>query len=81
MVQTVLGALWVSFFLLAAGEWTGSAALHMAGGYAGLVTAIAALYLAAAEVLSESAGQDVLPIGRVQRAPVAHVGPGLASVR
>ncbi len=81
VVQTVFCALWITFFLLAAGEWTGSAALHMAGGYAGLLTAIAALYLAAAEVLSESAGQDVLPIGRVARAPVARVVPGLASVR
>lgn len=78
VVQTVFCLLWITFFLLAAGEWTGSALVHMAGGYTGLLTAIAALYLAAAEVLSESAGQDVLPIGRVERAPTVRVVPTVA---
>ncbi len=70
-VGTVFLLLWVTFFLLAAGEWTGSATIHMAGGYTGLLTAIAAIYLAAAEVLSETAGREVLPIGRLGPAPGA----------
>lgn len=73
-VGTVFCLLWVTFFLLAAGEFTGSAGVHVLGGYTGLLTAIAALYLAAAEVLSESFGHDVLPIGRLGPAPgAAHV--------
>ncbi len=70
-VGTVFCLLWVTFFLLAAGEWTGSATIHVLGGYAGLLTAIAALYLAAAEVLSETAGREILPIGRLGPAPGA----------
>ncbi len=70
-VGTVFLLLWITFFLLAAGEWTGSAMIHMAGGYTGLLTAIAAIYLAAAEVLSETAGREVLPIGRLGPAPGA----------
>ena len=64
-VGAVFLLLWITFFLLAAGEWTGSAAIHVLGGYTGLLTAIAALYLAAAEVLSETAGREILPIGRL----------------
>ena len=70
-VGTVFFLLWITFFLLAAGEWTGSALIHMAGGYTGLLTAVAAVYLAAAEVLSETAGREVLPIGRLGTAPGA----------
>ncbi len=70
-VGAVFLLLWVTFFLLAAGDWTGSAMIHMAGGYTGLLTAIAAIYLAAAEVLSETAGREVLPIGRLGPAPGA----------
>ena len=70
-VGAVFLLLWITFFLLAAGEWTGSAMIHIAGGYTGLLTAIAAIYLAAAEVLSETAGREVLPIGRLGPAPGA----------
>ena len=38
-------------------------ALHMAGGYGGLITAALAFYLAAAEVINETHGHVVLPIG------------------
>lgn len=63
-LQAIFLALWITFFLLAAGEWTGSAALHMAGGYMGLVTAALAFYLSAAEILIEAYGHAVLPIGQ-----------------
>ena len=69
VVGTVFFLLWITFFLLAAGEWLGSALIRATGGYTGLLTAIAALYLAAAEMLSETAGREVLPIGRLGSAP------------
>jgi uncharacterized protein len=66
-LQLVFLALWITFFLLAAGEWTGLAALHCAGGYAGLVTAVFAFYLSAAEVINEAHGRTVLPVGVVAK--------------
>ena len=71
VVGTVFFLLWITFFLLALGEWTGSALIRNVGGYTGLLTAVAALYLAAAEVLSETTGREILPIGRLGTAPGA----------
>jgi succinate-acetate transporter protein len=68
-LQGVFVALWATFFLLAAGEWLGSAALRHAGGYGGLLTALLAFYLSAAEIINESLGRTVLPIG-AKPAPV-----------
>lgn len=62
-LQLIFLALWITFFLLAAGEWTGSAALHKAGGYVGLVTALLAFYLSAAEIINDNQGRAVLPVG------------------
>jgi hypothetical protein len=62
-VQSVFLALWITFFLLGVGEWIGSALLHQAGGYVGLITAALAFYVAAAEVINETHGRVVLPIG------------------
>jgi uncharacterized protein len=62
-VQLVFLSLWITFFLLAAGDLAGMASLHVAGGYMGLVTAALAFYLAAAEVINETHGRAVLPIG------------------
>jgi uncharacterized protein len=62
-LQLIFLALWITFFLLAAGEWTGMSVLHVAGGYVGLITAILAFYLSAAEVINESHQRTVLPIG------------------
>ena len=70
-VQLVFLALWITFFLLAGAEWTGLAVLHQAGGYVGLLTAIFAFYLAAAEVINETHGRVVLPIGESAPRPVA----------
>ncbi len=63
VLQLVFLVLWITFFLLAAGEWTGLAWLHQAGGYGGLVTALLAFYLSAAEIINEAHGRTVLPIG------------------
>lgn len=62
-VSTVFLLLWITFFLLAVGEWTGIPVLHQLGGYTGLATAIAALYLAAADVINETHDRVILPIG------------------
>ena len=62
-VQLVFLALWITFFLLGASEFTGMATLHVAGGYMGLLTAALAFYLAAAEVINETHGHIVLPVG------------------
>ncbi len=62
-LQAVFLMLWITFVLLALGEWTAISAFHVAGGYAGLVTALCAIYLAAAEVINEAHGRTVLPVG------------------
>ncbi len=62
-LQLVFLALWITFVLLAAGEWSGYAALHVAGGYGGLITALLAFYLSAAEVINETHQRTVLPVG------------------
>ena len=65
-LQVIFLALWLTFFLLAAGDWTGSIALHTAGGYGGLVTAVLAFYLSAAQMLNETYGRVVLPTGEAR---------------
>jgi len=52
--------------LLAGGEWTGSTALRTAGGYGGLLTAVFAFYLSAADVINEVYDRIVLPIGEAK---------------
>jgi succinate-acetate transporter protein len=63
VLQLVFLALWITFFLLGAADWTGMGSLHRAGGYTGLITALLAFYLAAAELINETHGRIVLPIG------------------
>jgi len=60
-LMLVFLALWITFVLLALGEW-GIAGFHTLGGYFGLITAVLAFYLSAAEVINESFGRTVLPI-------------------
>jgi succinate-acetate transporter protein len=67
-VQLIFLSLWVTFLLLALGEWF-SPIFRTAGGYFGLLTAALAIYLAAAEVINETRGETVLPIGPYQ--PIA----------
>jgi len=62
-LQLVFLSLWITFFVLAASEWTGLVWLHHAGGYLGLVTALLAFYLSAAEIINETHGYTVLPVG------------------
>uniref|UniRef100_UPI0023F9DCEF acetate uptake transporter n=1 Tax=Caballeronia sp. BR00000012568055 TaxID=2918761 RepID=UPI0023F9DCEF len=70
-LQLIFLALWITFFLLAASDLTGMIWLHRAGGYAGLVTALLAFYLSAAEIINETHARAVLPVGLVNKgAPV-----------
>lgn len=60
-LQLVFLALWVTFVLLAIGDW-GMTSMTTVGGYVGLITAIFAFYLSAAEVINEGFGRTVLPV-------------------
>jgi succinate-acetate transporter protein len=63
VLQLVFLSLWITFFLLAASDLFGAAALHRIGGYVGLICAGLAGYLSAAEVINADYGRAVLPIG------------------
>ncbi len=62
-LQAIFLALWITFFLLGAADLFTVPVLHQAGGYTGLITAVLAFYLAAAEVINETHGRVVLPVG------------------
>ncbi len=62
-VMLIFLALWITFALLGCGDLFGIPQLDKLGGYGGLVTAVLAFYLAAAEVINETHGRSVLPIG------------------
>lgn len=66
-LQLVFLALWITFFVLALSDFTGIVWLHRAGGYAGMVTALLAFYLSAAEIINEMHGRTVLPVGIVPK--------------
>lgn len=66
-LQLVFLALWVTFVLLAIGDWSGSSGWTVAGGWAGLVTAVFAFYLSWAEVMNETYGRTILPVGPFNR--------------
>jgi len=55
--------LWITFFLLGVGAITGNVGLSHAGGYVGILTAIAAWYTGLAIVVAESLGKSP-PVGR-----------------
>jgi succinate-acetate transporter protein len=67
-------ALWPTFVLLALKDLLGVPVLGMLGGYGGLITAILAFYLGAAEVINEAHGKPVLPIGAGDPKPAMPVG-------
>ena len=57
------GFLAVLFFLLAAADFTGSAAVRMVAGVEGIVCGLSAFYGAIAIVLNGQFGRTVLPMG------------------
>jgi succinate-acetate transporter protein len=56
-------ALWVTFALLGLKDLLGMPELGVLGGYGGMITAILAAYLGAAEIINGTHGRTVLPIG------------------
>lgn len=62
-LRAIFFFLTLTFYALAIGDGTGNATLVHIGGYLGLITALCAFYLAAADVINESFGRTILPIG------------------
>jgi succinate-acetate transporter protein len=68
-LQTVFLSLTILFWLLAIGHWMGPESgktMIKIAGWEGIFTGFSAIYLAAAEVLNDSLGRQVLPIGQVK---------------
>jgi succinate-acetate transporter protein len=53
----------LALFTTALANWAYIEALAVLGGYLGLVTAVVAIYIAAAEVVNQTHGHAVLPLG------------------
>lgn len=65
-LQVVFGTLTLLFFLLAIGNFTGSTLILTIAGYEGIFCGFTAIYAAMAQVINETYGKTVLPIGEVQ---------------
>jgi len=64
-LQFVFATLTILFFLLAAGDATGNAALKTFTGYEGIICGLSAIYTAIATLLNEVYGKVVLPVGQI----------------
>lgn len=62
-LQFVFGSLTILFFLLSAGEFTGNTGLTTLAGYEGIICGLSAIYAAIAQVINETHGRTVLPLG------------------
>ncbi|MBD3363144.1 hypothetical protein GF362_05470 [Candidatus Dojkabacteria bacterium] len=62
-LKFIFFSLTVLFFLLAAKDFTGSEIVGTIAGWEGIICGASAVYLAMAEVINESFGKTVLPIG------------------
>lgn len=62
-LQFVFASLALLFFLLAIGVASGSEAWHHLAGYEGIVCGLSAVYTAIAQILNETYGRTVLPLG------------------
>jgi hypothetical protein len=70
-LQFVFASLTILFFLLAIGDATGSVVVKTIAGYEGIICGLSAMYTGLAQVLNESYGRVVLPLGVVGQAPVS----------
>ena len=61
--QVIFGSATVLFFVIAIGDYTGEALIKTIGGYIGIFCGASAFYLAMADILNETYGRKVLPIG------------------
>ena len=66
-LQVVFATLTVLFFMLAAGDAFGNAAISKAAGWVGLLCGASAIYTGLAQVLNEVNGKTVWPLGPVAR--------------
>jgi uncharacterized protein len=66
-LQVVFFTLWILFFLLATRDWTGSEFIGKIAGFEGIICGFSAIYLAMAEVINESQGKIILPIGEIKK--------------
>ncbi len=62
-LMVVFGSLTLLFVLLAAGDFTGNHTITVVAGIEGIFTGLSAVYLGIAEVMNETYGRTVLPIG------------------
>ncbi|MCK3658150.1 transcriptional regulator [Pasteurellaceae bacterium Pebbles2] len=62
-LRAIFFFLTLTFYALAIGDATGNHSIVNVGGFLGLITALCAFYLAAADVINESFGRTILPIG------------------
>jgi succinate-acetate transporter protein len=60
-VMIVFLLLWITFLLLAIGEYQANSSITHIGGYVGILTAIAAWYASAQAIINEAFGRPVLP--------------------
>jgi succinate-acetate transporter protein len=67
-LQVVFATLTLLFLLLIAGEATGNSAIKTFTGYEGICCGLSAIYTGMAQVLNETYGRVVLPIGPVNGA-------------
>lgn len=62
-LQVVFFTLWILFWLLAIGEATGSVTIKVIAGWEGILCGLSAVYAGLAQVLNETYGKVVLPVG------------------
>lgn len=63
-LQFVFISLTVLFWLLALGDFTGNTTFTKIAGYEGIICGLSAIYLAMAEVINETYGKEVVPVGK-----------------
>ncbi len=62
-LQVIFFTLFILFWLLAIAEGTGSASIKTIAGWEGIVCGLSAIYVGLAQVLNETYGKTMLPIG------------------
>lgn len=68
-LQVVFGLLTILFFLLAIRDFGGGATVGKIAGYEGIITGLAAVYAAMAQILNETYKRVLLPLGPVSQLP------------
>lgn len=66
-LQFVFLSLAILFFLLSAGDFTGSETITRIAGYEGIICGFSAIYTALAQVINELYGKEVMPVGNMKK--------------